>query len=221
MSEDLAMPSPGKTGRGTIAGPVGKLECMASVPTETPRGIAVTCHPHPLHGGAMGNKVVYALDAVAQKLGMATARFNFRGVGASQGTHDNAQGEIDDCLSVVEWMRSSFPEQPLLLSGFSFGAYVALAAAHRAEPKVLVSVAPPFGRYFERDIDPPHPECPWLVVHARDDDVVDFAETQTALAQYTPGPALAPMEEGGHFFHGRLQDIRDAVSPFVECHWLA
>lgn len=219
MDAIRALPAAGASVQGLIAGAAGELECLIAMPAQSPRGIAVACHPHPLFGGAMSNKVVYMLAAIALKQGLVSLRFNFRGVGRSQGAHDSARGETDDCVALVEWLRLRAPGLPLLLSGFSFGAFVALNAAARARPAVLVSVAPPFGRYFADAPNPPSPGCPWLALHSRDDDTVAYAETADILARYEPPPTLVTLDGAGHFFHGRLQDIQDAVTPFLEQHW--
>jgi alpha/beta superfamily hydrolase len=219
LSEVLAgLPPAGGSAQGVLPGPAGLLECQVAVPRDPPRGIAVVCHPHPLYGGAMSNKVVYALAAEALAQGLAAARFNFRGVGASQGGYDAARGEVDDALAVVDWLRAQRPGVPLLLAGFSFGAYVALKASVRARPAALVTIAPPFGRYFDDAQQPAHPGCPWLAVHSRDDDTVAYEETAAILRGYEPAPELVSVDGAGHFFHGRLQDIREAVAPFLQAH---
>ena len=216
MSPLAALPEPGQSTLGTLAGPAGDLECIVAMPRDEPRGIAVACHPHPLYGGAMSNKVVYMLASTALAQGLVAARFNFRGVGRSQGTHDSARGEVDDCMAVVDWLRTMRPGLPLLLSGFSFGAFVSLCAAQRARPAALVSIAPPFGRYFSDAPNPPHPGCPWLAEHSRDDDTVSYQETATILRSYAPPPELVTVDGAGHFFHGRLNDIRDAMAGFLQ-----
>lgn len=219
MTALVALPAPGESARGVIDGADGDIECLVATPRAALRGIAVVCHPHPLFGGEMSNKVVYTLASIALKQGMVAARFNFRGVGKSQGTHDAARGETDDCLRVVEWLRAQAPGLPLLLAGFSFGAFVSLNAAARARPAALVSIAPPFGRYFDGAPNPAHPGCPWIAVHSRDDDVVAYDETTSILRGYSPAPELISVDGAGHFFHGRLADLQDAVIPFLERHW--
>jgi uncharacterized protein len=214
-----ALPAPGQSAQGLIAGPAGDLECHVAMPSGPVRGVAVACHPHPLYGGAMGNKVVYTLASTARAHGLVSARFNFRGVGRSQGVHDAARGEVDDCLAVVGFLRALQPGQPLLLSGFSFGAYVSLQAASRASAAALVSIAPPFGRYFDDAPPPPHPGCPWMVLHSRDDDTVSFDETAAVLATYDPAPRRVSVDGAGHFFHGRLDDVRDAMQSFLADCW--
>lgn len=219
MKAIAGLPAAGGTVHGLLAGTAGVIECQIAMPREVPRGIAVACHPHPLFGGAMSNKVVYTLALIALKHGLVSLRFNFRGVGSSQGVHDSAHGETDDCLVLVEWLRAQQPGLPLLLCGFSFGAFVALNAAQRARPAALVSIAPPFGRYFADAPNPPAPGCPWIALHSRDDDTVPYDETAGILARYQPAPTLVTLDGAGHFFHGRLQDIQDAVLPFLEQHW--
>lgn len=214
-----ALPAAGESARGLIEGAAGDIECLVAVPRGALRGVCVACHPHPLYGGEMGNKVVYTLASIALKQGLVALRFNFRGVGHSQGTHDSARGETEDCLRAVDWLRERAPGLPLLLAGFSFGAFVSLNAATRARPAALVSIAPPFGRYFEDAPNPPHPGCPWLAVHSRDDDVVAYDETVQILNRYEPAPELVSVDGAGHFFHGRLDTLQNAVGVFLDRHW--
>lgn len=213
------LPGPGESARGVIAGLVGDIECLVATPRNKTRGIAVVCHPHPLFGGELGNKVTYTLASVALKQDFVALRFNFRGVGASQGVHDAARGETEDCLHAVEWLRAQLPGLPLLLAGFSFGAFVSLNAAARAQAAALVSIAPPFGRYFDDAPNPVHPGCPWMVVHSRDDEVVAFEETARILRSYRPEPELVTVDGAGHFFHGRLDALQGAIPPFLDRHW--
>lgn len=221
MNALAALPAAGQSSRGVLAGEAGDIECLLAMPTMPACGVGVVCHPHPLYGGEMGNKVVYTLASAALKQGLAVARFNFRGVGLSHGRHDSGRGETLDCLRVAQWMREQIPGSPLLLAGFSFGAFVALNAAAQTGPAALVSVAPPFGRYFDGAPNPPHPGCPWLVLHSRDDDTVSYAETAAILASYEPAPELVTFDGAGHFFHGRLREVQDAVLPFLERSWPA
>jgi alpha/beta superfamily hydrolase len=129
----------------TIAGPAGPLELAIDAPQDmVPRGVVVLCHPHPLHGGTMDNKVVQTLARAFLQLGYRVARFNFRGVGASAGQYDEGRGEVDDALAVIAAVRD--PVLPLALAGFSFGAYVAAAAAARCRPTRPPSAWPWSGR---------------------------------------------------------------------------
>ncbi|MGQ0529258.1 MAG: alpha/beta hydrolase [Panacagrimonas sp.] len=210
-----ALPRAGETRTELMSGPAGHIEYALSAPLTAARGVAVFCHPHPLFGGAMSNKVVYSLASSAQKLGFLSLRFNFRGVGRSQGAHDAARGETQDCVHVAQWLRAQAPGLPLLLGGFSFGAFVSLNASAQIRPAGLISVAPPFGRYFNDAPLPAHPACPWISLHSRDDEVVAFDETAAILNSYSPPPEQHVVDGAGHFFHGRLQDVQALVEAMV------
>jgi alpha/beta superfamily hydrolase len=220
---DDGLPTAGTAQTRMIPGPAGRLEAVvAAPPHERPAGVAVVCHPHPLYGGALSNKVVYTLASCALKAGLVALRFNFRGVGRSEGQYDQGRGETEDALAAVAWLRERQPGAPLWLAGFSFGAYVALAAAARARPAALVSVSIPFGRVLGSSgafVAPPHPNCPWLALHSRDDEVVNYEETRRALQAYHPPPQLVTLDGAGHFWHGRLGDLQQAVLPFVQRHF--
>jgi hypothetical protein len=212
------LPAPGTSETILLPGGAGRIEALVVAPDRPPAGIAVVCHPHPLHGGALTNKVAYTLASCAVKAGLVAARFNFRGVGRSEGAHDEGRGETEDTLAVAAWLRERAPGAALLLAGFSFGAFVSLKAAARARPALQVSVAPPF-KYFESEPLPPRPDAPWLVVHGRDDEVVDYESTRAVLARYAPPPELATLDGVGHYYHGRLGDLAATVSGFIRRHW--
>lgn len=195
------------TQRLAVAGQAGAIECALDEPSshDAPlRGIAVLCHPHPLHGGTMDNKVVQTLARALRQVGWRTVRFNFRGVGASQGHWDGGRGEVDDALAVIAAVRDA--TLPLALGGFSFGGYVASQAAARLQPPVqqLVLVAPATGN-FDVAAVPEHT----LVIHGEADDVVplastlDWARPQTLPVVVVPGV--------GHFFHGQLPLLKSLV----------
>ena len=124
-----------------------------------------------------------------------------------------AQELADDTLVVVDWLRGQVPG-PLLLAGFSFGAFVSLKAAARARPSLQVSIAPPF-KYFAGEPLPLRPDAPWLVVHGRDDEVVACDETRAVLGQYQPPPELVTLDGVGHFFHGKLGELDRVVGEFL------
>lgn len=220
MSENTIDPlAPGETRQLFVPGPAGRIETLLAAPRRAPTAICLVCHPHPLYGGAMSNKVVYSLASSALQAGALTARFNFRGVGGTEGRYDHALGETDDTLAMVEWLRRQLPQAPLLLAGFSFGAYVSLAAAARARPALQLSVSVPLsGDYIDGAAPPQHPGCPWLVVHGTGDEVVDYARTRAALETYDPPPRLLTLEGAGHFYHGRLTELQQAVLPFLQEH---
>jgi alpha/beta superfamily hydrolase len=213
-------PPPGANAPLLLRGPVADIETLLSSPrsSATPAGCIVICHPHPLMGGAMSNKVVYTLAAAALDCGLHALRFNFRGVGKSGGVHDQGVGETGDTLFLAQWAREQLPGAQIALAGFSFGAHVSLRAAAQVRPRLLVSIAPPFGKYASGAPDQ-GPGCPWLAVHGRDDEVVSYDETMAALQRYVPPPEIVSMDGVGHFFHGRLTEVRGIVVPFIKKHW--
>ncbi|MCE5234179.1 MAG: alpha/beta family hydrolase [Mizugakiibacter sp.] len=209
---------PGEASEFALAGPAGRIEVAADVPAADARaGVAVICHPHPVHGGSMRNKVVTMLERALRECGLAAVRFNFRGVGASDGAYDEGRGEGEDLAAVAAWVRAVRPGDALWLGGFSFGSYVALANARRLGVDALITVAPPVGRWPFDAIA--LPDCPWLVVQGEDDELVDPQAVFAWTAQLASPPTLVRMPETGHFFHRRLIDLRGAVKNGVRA-WL-
>jgi alpha/beta superfamily hydrolase len=178
-------------------------------PAAAPRLVAVVCHPHPLFGGTMHNKVVHTLARALRAGGAATVRFNFRGVGASEGAHDEGAGETGDALAAVRWARERWPGLDLVLAGFSFGAVVAIRAAAGADPRWLITVAPAVDRVGLGDGK--LPECDWLIVQGEADDVVDPATVRSWHARWAPRAHLRMLPGVGHFFHGRLHELQDCI----------
>ncbi len=204
----MSVPPPPKTSL-VIDGPAGSLEALLEDPGADGRHFAVVCHPHPLHGGTMHNKVVHTLARALQEQGMPTLRFNYRGVGASAGAYDDGRGETEDALAVIAWGRRRWPGAQLVLAGFSFGAAVALRAALAAGAAQLITVAPAI---THPGAAPLRPACPWLLVAGDADDLVDFGQLRAWAAAFQPPPTLRVLAGGDHFFHGRLQELRAAVS---------
>jgi len=191
-----------------LRGPVGLLECAVDAPEpseECPITIVI-CHPHPGHGGTMHNKVVTIIERSMRECGLRTVRFNFRGVGESEGSFDDGYGETDDLFAVVEWVRRTRPDDNLWLGGFSFGSYVALRAAANLSLGQLISIAPPVDRYEFANLQ--RPDCPWLVVQGDEDDMVSSEAVQSWAERANPPPDLVVMQQAGHFFHRRLMDLR-------------
>jgi alpha/beta superfamily hydrolase len=201
-----------------LTGPAGALEALIETPATgevaaAPAAFGVICHPHPLHGGTMDNKVVWTLARAFQELGAPTIRFNFRGVGASEGRHDGGRGEVADALSIVAHGRERWPGAALWLAGFSFGGVVALRAAAGAQPARLVTVAPGITTI---DVgDAPTPDYPWLIVQGGADDVVPAAAVSAWVRTLSPAPELTVLHGAGHFFHGRINELRDTVLEFM------
>lgn len=202
----------------SIPGPAGRLEAILDMPLaeEAPVGAAVVCHPHPQHGGTMHNKVAHTLARAFARSGYVTLRFNFRGTEDSDGKFDNGVGELDDALAAIEWMRERYSDVPLWLSGFSFGAAIAVRASVATEVGGLISVAPAIYR-FAGALDG-QPRCPWLVIQGDEDELVSVEETIAWFNSLEPGPELLVLPGAEHFFHGRLSELRDAVMHFVSSH---
>jgi uncharacterized protein len=196
-----------------IPGPAGPLEALVENPGGEPVALAVVCHPHPLYQGTMRNKVVHTLSRAANRQGAPAVRFNFRGVGASGGTWDEGRGECADALAVIDWARARWPQRPLWLAGFSFGAFVAFKAAPKARPAALVTVAPPVQRLELGDT--PDPGCPWLLVQGQEDELVDYRAVMAWAEARAAGPRLELLADTSHFFHGRLGALQDKVQDFL------
>jgi alpha/beta superfamily hydrolase len=206
--------APGRGERLTLAGPAGELEALFEMPAAgPPRAVGVICHPHPLFGGTLDNKVVHTLARSFQELGAATLRFNFRGVGASAGQFAEGLGESDDTLAVIAQLRARLPQLPLWLAGFSFGGAVAVRAAGTAAPRQLVTVAPAVTRMNLNDIKVP--TCPWLIVQGCDDELVAAPAVQAWALGLTPQPTLKLLAGVDHFFHGRLRELTQVVVDFA------
>lgn len=191
------------------AGSAGTIEVAIDQPDGPAQGVAVISHPHPLHGGTLSNKVVQTLARACVLSGLTAVRFNFRGVGQSGGAYDEGRGELDDLLAVV---RAQAPAGPLVLAGFSFGAFVTshaaaqLAASRELRHLVLVGTA---ASRFEVAPVPAELHSRALIIHGEQDDtvplasVMDWARPQVLPVLVVPG--------GGHFFHGQLPLLRELV----------
>lgn len=201
---------PEKDSTFLIPGPAGQLEVMTTWPESgSPTGVGVICHPDPRQGGTMKNKVVTITARALMDLGLATVRFNFRGIGLSAGEYGHAQGELADLNAILDWVTTALPGQPLWLAGFSFGSYISALAAQAAKPSRLISIAPPVNHYAFDQLTQIH--CPWLVIQGDEDEVVPFAQVQ-AWAAHPPSPLqLITMAGATHFFHGRLLELRDHI----------
>ena len=190
----------------TIAGPVGKLEGVLHLPDKDARAIAVVAHPLTTMGGTMDNKIVTTLAKTFAELGFAALRFNCRGAGSSAGMFDEGNGEVEDALIAAQHMKDEFGNLPLILAGFSFGGYVQARAAERMHPGVhkLVLIAPAVGRFAI-----PHVAHNTLLIHGEEDEVIPLSDAlDWARPQHLP---VVVLPEAGHFFHGRLNQIKQIV----------
>lgn len=194
----------------TLAGAAGNMECVLDAPADEPRGVALVAHPHPLYGGTMDNKVAQTLARTFVGLGYVAVRFNFRGVGTSEGAHDHGHGETDDMEILLKAMRAKFPGLPVALAGFSFGTFVAaqlqqrlIAAGAPAERLVLIGSAA--GKWAMPDVP-----ADSILIHGETDDtiplaaVLDWARPQDIPVIVIPG--------ADHFFHRKLGHIKNLVT---------
>jgi uncharacterized protein len=194
-----------------IAGPSGALEVIFSTPDGLPpKALALICHPHPQFGGSMDNKVVQTLARAFAELGFATVRFNFRGVGHSAGSFDEGIGETDDAAAVLQWARTQVPVATRwIAAGFSFGCFVQSRLLNHAEPAQLVLVGPAVGRFQIAEVPKDT-----VVIHGEEDDVVPLADVLNwARPQGLP---VTVFPGAGHFFHGRLTELKSVVKR--NCH---
>jgi len=200
--------TPRTTERYTVDGPAGALEIALNVPACAPRGIALVAHPHPLQGGTLDNKVAQTLAKTFHTLGYAAVRFNFRGVGRSEGAFDDGAGETDDALAALAHALKRLDGHagplPVVLAGFSFGTYVQTRVARSIHAERLVLVGPAVQRFA--DVAVP---ADTIVIHGETDDVVplagvlDWARPQVLPVVVVPGT--------GHFFHGQLALLKSLV----------
>ncbi len=231
---------PPRAQRLSVAGPAGEIEALLETPADDeiagaildgecrPEGLGagkgaeqsaqparfgVVCHPHPLYGGTLDNKVVYTLARAFVELGVPCIRFNFRGVGRSAGRFDEGRGETADALAVIAYGRERWPAASLWLAGFSFGGAVAVRAAADARPERLVAVAPGITRVAMEGIA--SPACPWLIVQGDADDVIEPAPVLEWARRQSTVPTVRQLCGAGHFFHGRLHELRQVVLDFL------
>ena len=193
----------------TLDGHAGKMQCLLDLPEGAPRGIALVAHPHPLYGGTMENKVAQTLARTFVTLGYATARFNFRGVGESEGVHDDGRGEVDDMDLMYRHMTERYPGLPVALSGFSFGTFVQAQFQQRlvqegrpAERLVLVGTAA--GKW-------PMPPVPadTILIHGELDDTITLQEMFEWARPLDIPVTVIPGAD--HFFHRKLGHIKNLV----------
>ena len=192
-----------------IDGPAGRLEATLEVPdNDAPSAVGVVCHPHPLYEGTLRNKVVHTLARAFVEVGVPAVRFNFRGVGDSEGGYAEGHGETDDALAVLDWAADRWPGTELWLGGFSFGSWIAMRAAHRRPVTRLATVAPAV-RLFDPELRAP--ACPWFIVQGDADELVDIDDVRRWVAASDADPELVVLPGAGHFFHGQMRELREAI----------
>ncbi|HET9532482.1 MAG TPA: alpha/beta fold hydrolase [Blastocatellia bacterium] len=203
------------TGNTFFEGPAGKIEAILKEPSGEVTRAAIVCHPHPLFGGTMHNKVVYRIAKAFQKAGFAVLRFNFRGAGQSQGEHDRGRGEQDDLRAAIKFVEERYPEAEIWLAGFSFGSAVMLRAACEDERiRALIGVGVPVSKYdFDRVQTCAQPK---LFVQGELDEFGTPADLERFVAALGEPKRLKIIEGTGHFFEDKLDELERAVAEFVE-----
>jgi alpha/beta superfamily hydrolase len=192
----------------TLTGPAGTLEAILKLPAGPPRFAAVLAHPHPLYGGTMHNRVVYAAARRLEAHGAAVLRFNFRGVGTSAGEHDQGRGEKLDQLAALSEIKRRFPGLPLLSAGYSFGCFVALAAGSNGSADLLLGLAPPVAHYDFSFLQTS--SLPLAVISGEDDALAPAAELTPAVRGWGGLVYWEVLPETGHDLAER-RDLLDAA----------
>jgi len=172
--------------------------------------IAICCHPHPLHSGSMQNKVVHILAKTFLTLNAKVVRFNFRGVGQSSGQFAEGVGERDDLLAVVQWVKQQWPEAPIWLAGFSFGAFISAVCHSEINPQRLLLVAPAVDMYPEIKSVQIQTED-WVLIQGGQDEIVSSEAVLAWARQQTHQAQEIYLPDTGHFFHGQLNVVKDRI----------
>jgi alpha/beta superfamily hydrolase len=206
-----------------IDGPAGRLEALLNAGAENATHAAVVCHPHPLFGGTLHNKVVFHTMKALNSFGFPVLRFNFRGTGLSHGEHDNGNGEVEDVCTALDWLEAEF-HLPLIFAGFSFGAAVGLkAASSDARVEALIAVGTPVvpvaaeaeaPRVYTFDF---LHDCvkPKLFVSGARDQFGPRVKLEALVASVAEPKKLVVIEGADHFFEGRLRELREAIESWV------
>jgi alpha/beta superfamily hydrolase len=207
-----------------LDGPVGRLEALLNAGTENATHAALVCHPHPLFGGTLHNKVVFHTMKALNSFGFPVLRFNFRGAGLSQGEHDNGEGEVDDVRAALNWLDAEF-HLPLVFAGFSFGAAVGLrAACSDSRVKAAIGVGTPVGPVVA-DSEVPRTynfeflqQCakPKLFISGARDQFGPRAKLEALVASLPEPKKLVMIEGADHFFEGRLRELREAIEAWMK-----
>lgn len=192
-----------------LHGQAGRLEVALQYPAHSARDdfIGIVCHPHPLHGGTMNNKVVTTAAKALNQLDIISIRFNYRGVGESEGSYGDMVGEYEDLQTIMDWVLYHFPKKNIFLIGFSFGAFITAKAASHPHVKHLTSIAPAITHVDYSVV--PKLKCPWLVIHGELDELIWIKDVKKWSKQHNI--KLHIIAHASHFFHGKLVELRDTL----------
>lgn len=195
-----------------VPGPCGQLEAILTTPQDTPNAVGIICHPHPQQEGTMHNKVVTALSWAMEAMGWATLRFNYRGVGKSAGEYAQQIGEIDDGLAAYKWIQEKYPQCPIHMAGFSFGAFIAATVCNQLPCQSLVTAAPVVHHSNYNQLT--NINCPWLAVVGEQDEIVTAEQIKELQTLQNFNFELTAFANTTHFFHGQLIPLREKVKMF-------
>lgn len=196
-----------------IDGPAGRLEVLLDTPVASPRAVAVLAHPHPQHGGTMHNKVVYRSAKTLAQIGCATLRFNFRGVGKSDGNYDEGRGEAEDFSAAVDWVTGQYPDIAVWAAGFSFGAWIALTVgASDARVRLLLGIAPP----THYDLDGLRNSTkPKFLIHGEADELIPLQDMWKLYGELEEPKELVVIDAADHLFSGKASDVGEAIKDLL------
>ena len=203
-----------------IDGPSGNIEAIVEQLTHDEQGsehsklIAIACHPHPLHGGNMNNKVVTTVARAFQEIGAFSIRFNYRGVGNSDGIYGDLAGEAEDAAAVLNWVKKHFPNYKIALAGFSFGGAVAIRVAQQHPVHQLVTIAPA-AYLIDYDLNVAF-DFPWLLVHGWEDEVIKIEGILDWCKSLKNPPEMWCLPHASHFFHGKLVCLKKKLIDYLQ-----
>lgn len=221
ITENQNIELPSKDSYLFLNGQSGKLELLVSPANPTllapnlpsPCPIAIICHPHPLYQGTMNNKVVHTIHKALHNIGFTTIRFNYRGVGRSEGKYGDSIGESEDLHTIIEWIKAKQSNNKILLAGFSFGAFIALRESKKNTCLQLISIAPAVQNQDYQSCMPV--SCPWLVIQGEADEVVPPELVFDFIDSLEKKPDLIRLPNTSHFFHGELITLRDKIIDYI------
>jgi uncharacterized protein len=197
-----------------IPGPVGPIEALLDMPTNTPRAGVVFAHPLPIKGGTMHTKVVFQAAKALTRIGCVALRFNFRGVGRSAGAWDNARGELDDYRAAVDFLWGRYPDLEMWAAGFSFGSYIAMTSgADDDRICALIGIAPPVNRYEFASVK--LSTKPKFIVHGESDELIPLKAVREFYAQLQEPKELVEIDRANHLFDGQASEIGDALEELL------
>ena len=195
-------------------GPVGRLEALLDEPDGAPRAAVVFAHPLPTRGGTMHTKVVFQSAKALTRIGCVVLRFNFRGVGRSDGTWDDGRGELDDYRAATDFLASKYPDLEMWAAGFSFGSYIAMTCGADDERLcALIGIAPPVDRYEFASVK--LSAKPKFIIHGERDELVSLKAVREFYARLQDPKELVEIDRAGHLFDGQSQEVGDALEDLL------